>query len=266
MARITIATPELSDAATLTAGSAVASLPVSNLQTRQPGERWRATDLANVYLEIDLGSAAAINLVALLNTNASSAATWQVRAAATQGALTTSPGYDSGSVSMWPVAGLDGLPWTHARLWLSTSQTYRWWRIDVSDSGNADGHFQAGRLYVASAWEAPRNVQYGWSVTWNDPSVKRRSTGSQLYSLVRTPWRSFDGALSFLSEGQMYDNLYDLQRRRGASRDVLLMRDPEATDHFMAQSVYGVLETLQPLVQERLAVFRSRLIVEELLP
>ena len=73
------------DAATIHSKSGeVTTLPVSNLQNFQPGKVWRVTSgLDKVWVVLDLGSAIAVNLVGLLATNVSSAATLRVMADAT---------------------------------------------------------------------------------------------------------------------------------------------------------------------------------------
>src|SRR3546814_236006 len=106
MAGLYIATPVLSDAATLsTTGTVSSTLPLTNLQTMQPGEVCRFTSLTGIMIVADLGSAASINWIELINHNGTSAATWRIRGADTEGELTSDPGYDSGTVSMWPTSG-----------------------------------------------------------------------------------------------------------------------------------------------------------------
>ena len=69
MGNLILATPILSDAATITAGTETAAGPVTNLQKMQPTDLWEAATTA-AYCEIDLGAVTAFNLVALLATNA----------------------------------------------------------------------------------------------------------------------------------------------------------------------------------------------------
>lgn len=269
---IVIATPVLSDAAVLTAGSEAADMPAANLLTQQPIDVWRATDLANAYLVADLGAAAAINLVALLYTNASSAAQWRVRAAASEADLTAAPGYDSGLVDMWPHAGLETWDWTHAFRWLGVAgatpgpQTFRWWRIDVADPGNAAGYVQAGRLYLAAAWQPTRNLLYGWSVGFIDFSAKVRAAGGQILPGSRPLHRVARFALRCDSESEMYDNAFEIDRRRGTSGDVLVLRDPATPSRLMKQSVYGTLSSLEPIVNARFNVFEKPYEIEEMIP
>ena len=268
MGNLVIATPELSDAAAITASSAQATMPASNLKKMQPGDRWRATGDTAEYLEIDLGAAKDINLVALLYHNATSAATWQIRAATSQANLTAAPGYDSGVINMWEAGWPADQDPLHARLWLGAgSQNFRWWRIDLADAANPDTWLEAGRVYVSKAWQLPsgKNIEYGWEMRRVDPSPRARTKGSQLYVEAQTMWRELMCSLNWLTEAEMYDNFGEIQRLRGASRDVFVMRDPNATAQLLRQSIYGLMSQLAPITHAQAQVFRSRLLVEEML-
>ncbi len=268
MENTVISNSAIVDAATITAGSALSSLPVSNLKRAQPKDVWRSDDLNNLYLVIDLLSAQSINLIALLFHNASDDATWQVRAATSEANLTAAPGYDSGNMNMWDASWPSDQSPVHSIKWLSSSpQTYRYWRIDVTDAANVDSYFQAGRLYIDNAWQlaALKNIEFGWEVRFIDPSFKSRSKGGQLYSEESNRWREIVLPINWQTEDEMYNNLYELQRRRGTSQDVFVLRDPDATTHLLRQSIYGAMKQLPPFVNERSQVFRTRLIIEEML-
>src|SRR3546814_18170088 len=93
MAGLYIATPVLSDAATLsTTGTVSSTLPLTNLQTMQPGAVCRFTSLTGMMIVADLGAAASINWIEMINQNGKSAATWRIRGASTEGGLPSAPG------------------------------------------------------------------------------------------------------------------------------------------------------------------------------
>lgn len=232
----------------------------------QGGEVWRATDLNNAYVTIDFGSAKEINLIALLFTNASSAATWRVRAAATEADVTASPAYDSGSNTLWPTTGLDDWDTVNAILFLSTSQTYRYWRIDVSDTGNSDGYIEAGRLYMANAWQSTRGQAFGWSIGWEDESPKPQAIGGQTYPVRRTPRRILNMSINFLQETEIYNNAFQIDRLRGQARDILFIVDPDKSARLQDQTVYGLVQEFAPVVNPTFNIFEKRYRVEELLP
>lgn len=268
MGNLVIANSTIIDAAEITAGSESLSMPATNVQNPQPSKRWRTDGLSDMYLEIDLGSALAINLIAALYHTGTQAATWRIRAATSQGDLTADPDYDSTAIDMWEDDWPADQSPLHAIHWLGdTPQTYRWWRVDFIDAGNPDDYIEVGRLYIDAAWQLPdnKNISYGWGLQFVDPSPAHRSKGGQHYVEALDSWRTLQAAVDWLDEDQMYDNLYELQRRRGHRDDVLVIRDPDATTHLLRQSVYGRMAQIQPIVHAKAQVFRTRILVEEML-
>lgn len=246
MARILIATTEKSDAGTLTGGGSLAeSLPITNLQTQQPGEVARWLSLSGMSLVLDLLEAAAINLVALLAHNGTADATWQIRAAAAAGDLVSAPGYDSGVVSMWTAAGRppgyagEKLPSLH---YLAAAQTFRYWRIDMADAANPAGYFEAGRLVIDAAWAPARNLRHEWEIGHIDPSESERAARGHLWpGPDSNTAREWDFAIRGLSEDDVFAGGYEIARKRGARKDVLAARNPELTTHLHRNTVYGLL-------------------------
>ncbi len=266
MADVTFATSELSDAGTLTTGNEVGTLPAVNLQDPQPTKKWRTSGLSSMYVVVDLGSAKAINLVALIATNLSSGANWQIRGATSEANLTAAPGYNSTSVSAWPGTGKPG-GWTDqlfSLLWLTTAQTYRWWRIDVTDSGNGDGYIEAGRLIIDAAWQPTIGLSPNWGVQWVDPGPREMSIGGNIYPTQRTHHRVIELALDFNDQTAMMANAFELQRKRGASKDVFVLVDPAGTTDLHRTSIYGLFSNLQPLVNTAFDIFSQIVTVEEM--
>lgn len=278
MGHVLLAEPSLGDAAVLTAGSAAAELPVTNLQATPPDLVWRALDLDNAHVVADLGTAKAIDLVWLGYTNASASAAARVRGAVSEAALTSNPGYDSGMLPLWPTLDALDLAWTDPdddparRAWgrmpllhlPPAAQAWRWWRIDVADAANPDGYFQAGRLYLARAWQPAQNIDYGWSHVHVDESPAERAAGGGLSIAARRQWRQRTFELKAKSEADIWDNAVALERRFGASGDLLFLHDPEATGMRVLDGLlYGRMTEAEPIVQLRTRVWRKRITFEE---
>lgn len=281
MANLVIATPALADAGTISnVGSEAANLPATNLQAMQPSEVWRATTLGSISFELDLGAALVWNLVAILATNASADASVRIRAASLQGDLESAPVYDSGPLPHWPnltgwtfistedaddptARGLAKMPFL---LWLgSSSQELRWLRIDIADPANADGFYEAGRLYVANAWQPTRNYQLPWSVGHMNLGRKRRTEGSQTYPLDRPRPRAVEFRFDFQSQTEMYDQAFEIDRLVGTAGDVLVVRDPASLEQIHRDMVCGVLSDLPPIVNRRFGVYSKTYRIEELI-
>lgn len=263
-----IASPVLSDAATVTASSAASGLPATNLQTLQPGEVCRLDDLADASIDIDLGAAGTVTLVALLAHTASAAGLIRVSAADTQGGLGTGAPY----ITAWLAArSLAGGPDDRNAFILSLRETgaitRRWWRIELDDATNPAGYVDAGRLYLARPWEAG-GAMFGWSQGWLDPGAVELTDGGQLVPWPRTRRRELRFEIRGRTEAEMFAQADELVRTRGATADVLVLRDPPAGGGSLAyrNCLYGLMADLKPIVNENYNVWRVPFRFEELVP
>lgn len=266
---IVIATPELADAGTLTGlGTIAATLPVTNLQTMQPGKVARWTSLATVALRLDLGTAPNVNLIALGPHNGSADMEWRVRAGDSEGDADSGVGYDSAQVSAWPSPGRpagydDVMLWS--LLWLGGApEAHRYWRIDIYDPSNTAGYFQAGRLVVDAAWQPTKNLRYGWGIGWNDASEVVEAIGGQAWPVERARRRVMEFALGSMSEAEMWANAYEIARKRGRAKDLLVIRDPTAAAQLHRQMVHGLLTELPPLVNRTFNLYETNYRLQEL--
>jgi len=277
MGNIAIATPEISDLATLGTSSEVSTMAIGNLQTMQPAEIWRST-VTSATINIDLASSKSFNLVSLLYTNLSSAATWRVRSADSSAVLvsTTVP-YDSSTIKAWPSSTIQSdWDYTHSVLWLSSSQVFRFLRIDINDpsprppTGSSAAvsatYVQAGRLIVASARQPTTNIQYGWGMGWNDLANIQRAANGAAYPDAKGMVRSLSFSLEFATASEMFDWLFQIDRRRGAHRDLFIIRDPEDTAQIMNQSIYGLQSgDMRPVVNDDYAIYSKQFNIVELI-
>jgi len=249
MANMLLATPAISDAATLsTVGSEAADMPGSNVQTMQPSEVWRATDTDNAYLEIDLGSAQTFNLVSLLHTNADTDTTWRVRAGDSQAEVQGgSADYDSGTVAFWPgTVELTNWDTTHSLLYLSSTETERWLRIDVNHTG--DAYFDAGRLYIANAWQPTRNLLYGYTFPyWKEDVQRQKAHGGPTYPAIRARSLAADFTVRVDTQAEILGNAFEIGLTQGVSEDVLFVVDPAESDYPHHGMVYGLMSQSAPI-------------------
>lgn len=269
MANLLLASPEAIELATLTAGSAQAAWPAANLQSQVPSKRWRSATLSNAYIVADLGAAQAIDTIALTGHNLTGAAAWQIRGADTQANLTASPGYDSGSVSAWPATGKPAESWDGglpSLLHLGAAETWRWWRVDLSDAGNAAGYLEAARLVVAGAWQPALNLQVGAiGPDWDDLSTHADAAGGQQWPLDRGRRRFVEfSLLSAADTDEMYDQAFELVRRRGRAKDVLFVLDPDDTKHRHRRMFCGLLRDLAPINLPNLGYHEKRFRIVEM--
>jgi hypothetical protein len=94
------------DAATLTAGSEIVTLPGTNVQTPHLSRKWHTlAGVKSSHLLLDMGSQVACSMLALLGSNLSSAATVRLRASKTVAAATSALELDTGKMPAGAKAG-----------------------------------------------------------------------------------------------------------------------------------------------------------------
>lgn len=236
-----LALPLLSDAAQLSADSQAGSMPASYLQLMQPTDVWRATSLSGAVQHWNLLSPQLFNLVWLGYTNASSAATIQVRASNTLANLPGSPAWDSGVLSHWPVPTLAGWKarrgWTHGYVWLGdpeqagssawpTVTPYQYVHVTISDPTNPDGYYQAGRSYISLAWRPTYDLKPGWSLKPVQGNQIAQSQSGPRYIVPGAIQRQLDGTIQFLDENELFSNFFEDINATGEATDVLVIRNP----------------------------------------
>jgi len=147
---------------------------------------------------------------------------------------------------------------------LAVAQSYQYWRIDVTDLSNADGFYQAGRLYLASAFRPTHGPNYGWGIEVVDPSQRTYSEGSALYVKSRQKYRKLGFTLSGMTEAEAYDNAFALSCVRGESTDILAIVDPANTSRIMDQTICGLLTSMPPIQQSNPGAYAQQFTVTEL--
>lgn len=100
---------------------------------------------------VDLGSAQTVQALIIMDHNISS------------GAVITLMGNSSNS---WgSPAFSESVTWVDKKIlhYLSTSQTYRYWRLAIDDDLNGDGYIEIGELYLGPYLEPSKNFDNGYS-------------------------------------------------------------------------------------------------------
>lgn len=264
MGNVVIASPALGEGGALTASAAAAGFPVSNLQKIQPRVIWRTPDLTDAWLEMDLGASSPINLVSLIGTNASAAATWRIRTAATQAGLTGgSPDYDSTVQLMWGAADLSTWDRVNAFNFIAAgAPTSRWVRIDLSDPTNTDGYIAAGRLVVSKAFQPTRNLGYGWSVGFEDDSEADTTDGGNTLVTPKGKRRVVDFELKWGTKADMLGEAFDIDRTRGTSRDIIVIPNPDS-DTIHNEAIQGRMTNLSAISNDAYGIYKKRYQVTE---
>jgi hypothetical protein len=267
MKNIIIGYNNLIDAAALSGGSWNASLPLSNLQDRAASAsapiylskvaRSTNDDAASTLINIDLGSAKSVQAFGAIATNISaSGATYRLRLGNDNTFAVTL--YDSGTVAadaMTPdlIRGLD------------SAVTVRYGRLEITDTSNASGYVQIGRLFIGPALAPADNYSKGAELGYKSNSGVARSLGGVRHYDARQGERLFSFALDWLTEAEAHNQALELQRICDIVGEVLLIRDPEDTTYNQRRHFLGTLQQLSPIKNPYLTLHQAGFEVLEII-
>lgn len=272
------------DQATLSGGSWLTSLPLSNTQNRVLSIVARSSSLlaAATTFDGDLTAAENIKLFSIIGHNLSSTAT--VRLMLCAAADFVSLLYDSGAVEVWPdvfdpadtnwehrdhtdgkytAAEKQNYTWTFIHL-LPANVSARYWRVEIADAGNSDSYVQIGRVFIGSAWQQVSGKSFGASLGWETDTQEQRARGGALYFERRLPRRVCRFSLEHMEIDEALSNAFEIQRQAGVDGEVLFIYDPDDTVHSLRRRFLGRLRELSPIEDPYQNHHSTNFIIEEL--
>lgn len=225
------------DAASIVGDSENPDFPFSNFRERDVSLLAKSADgTTTLDLLIDLGGSYSWNLVALLNTNWTSAATITVKAGPTNTTAALS------QVVTW--RQFDTFYFSAAVL------THRWVRLQVSDSGNPDGCIAIGGVKVGYATTFDFNFDFGWRRRYSTTTrLLRTELGKKhvdaMYKYI-TLSMSFN-VLTAEARAALVDFLVALD---GAAVPLFLIPDPSVYDGYYVRLMTDPeeIQTMRPSI------------------
>ena len=288
MANAIMAFPIVSDnaAATYAGGSWVATLPLTNLQDDRLARVTRSTSasLANAQFTIDFGIAEWVRLVALVDHNFSRTSAVRVRGSNTPGDWTVTT-YDSGWFDGWPitsplyVAPVGDPSWLDGRMSAEEAANYnlsaiyiaadeaaaQYWKIEISDIGNAAGYVQMGRLVMSKAWQPTINMSVGATIGVSTETSFQRSDAGPKYFNVQPRARSVAFTIDNMETDEIFTYSFEMQRQLGLAEQLFFVWDADDTVHLFRRSFLATLRELNPLEASSASFYDTALSCEDVL-
>lgn len=286
MSNFLIAFANRTDTSTLSGGSWLSTLPLSNLKDRTQGAVARSTDDTNAStkFDVDFGAEKIVRTYALVNHNMGLDSKVRIRGSDIDVTLTATT-YDSGWADVWPAVynSLD-LAWEAENFWggqytdeerqgfnwtyiISAPASFnaRYNRVEIDDTLNPNNYVQIGRLFVGNAWQPTYNFAWGVSLAWEDPSaIEEAVSGAESYD-IRTRYRVARFNTEWLSEDESMAFAYDIQRRVGTTGEVIFQYDTGDTTHSIRRQFCGRLRTLSNVEHPNLVSWSTAWEIKELL-
>lgn len=240
----TLLSPEISDAATLTATQEATGALVGNLQDIQPSKVWKSDNLTAVSMEVDMGSIVVLEQIALLFHNFTSAGTIRVRTADTQPDLTAAPTFDSTIEAYTQLEAAepdlgDAFDRNHFFIHKNPVLNNQFLRFDFLDTSLPDGFFSIGRLVIGDAWQSLLNLSRIRFPQYIERSQEVTTLSQRLYTVERPIRRKFSGQLRFSEEADYLDNFDEFMRQRGGKKDTLFCLKPTEVARRHKRLFYG---------------------------
>lgn len=252
MARFVAIYQDYAATASFSGGSYFGLLPLSNAKTSDIGQVARTVDArpASSVIVADLGTSRMVGGVVVGPGNFSPGSTYRV--VGSNFSNFTSPVFDSGVLTVvgagldWP--DLDLFPVWAASI-LPSDVSARYLRIKITDSLNADGYIQFGRVVIGRAWRPSRSYARDGEFACEPIYRRVESVGGR-----RTDWdlgrrRGYRLAFNGLTESELFGDVFRLRQVAGSSQQVWVCPDPDDTANFQKRSFLATMKTAPSIVQ-----------------
>ena len=160
---------------TITTGGQDATYPKANLSDNILGKPFRSTALT-IVIDVDFGSAKAVDLCAILNHNVTAGATLiELKAG------TTFPPTDNTITIIQRAEGM------YASF---TQLSKRYWRLSITNTGNTEAFIQIGELILGAKTTLSQTYAYGWSRQRRHENIIHETVGGTRHVFHRfKQWR-----------------------------------------------------------------------------
>lgn len=229
------------DSAIITASSSVATLLPDRLQVEDIHSVWRAS-VSPASLVLDLATTRTIGAIVLINSNAGATDAARYRVSTTDSTGADGSAYDSGTI---PAGG--DIRYGRLAHYPEPNVSGRFVRIDLDQASVPE----AGRIVVARTWGPSRHFSFGWEPMYRDFTRRTFSLGMNLHKDLLPRQEGARFMLNGLVTAEFEDEIRELNRLNGTSREVLMCRDIEATN-LPSVTYWGEMEaTIRTSQRER---------------
>lgn len=248
MATLTLLYNNYADTGTFSGGSWQPALPLTNMQTSDVQRVARSINAmsGSTTFDIDLGLPRTVDGIAFGPINLSPGATWQARfySDSAHTALVHNTGIQQsvGDVINWADSG-EWFEWEDPRFWLGiigdidqlpfyayyvapNQFLAQYVRVNISDSDNASGYVQIGRVLVTQAYRPSFNYDEDNEITVEPLVDVVESLGGRRSYWERGVRRRARYSFPNLTEDELFGDVLSVALRASTSRQVFVVPDP----------------------------------------
>lgn len=255
MSNAILSWPDRTIAGSLSGGSWTTASPLTNLQSKLLGAKARTVNAltSSSIILVDIGSTArAIRVISLIAHNISFAGTVRARGFSDNGYTTLVSGADTGTQYAWPQSGFTAedateypATWTYV---FSSSKTARYWKIEITDSTNAAGYIELGRLWIGeSRLEPSTGISYGAALGYESRDVIEESLGGVRWAEKRTPRRVASVSFEALNTAEKQKALIMQKTLTMADELLFVMNGLDDAQNMLLQAFPSTIQQVSPL-------------------
>lgn len=216
---IRFAYTNLADTGTLTSKTAATGYPASNVRHPFKTKTYRSTGVTDEWLKWDLATAQSVTIIAIVNTNLTTAATVYFCGHASDLGNTTASWHGTATVDETITIPASGMVIKYF-----TGASKRWWFLGVAPAG-AGTYVEIGRVFFGAYYEPAQNFAQSYGHTKVDLSSSDRSMGGQIHSDVRNQYHNLSLPFPLISKTQK-EELMAIFTAVGTHRDIIISLDP----------------------------------------
>lgn len=289
MGNLVIGYNNQADTAIVSRGSWDSSYPLSRLKDYRVPIKARTTDLAasSTQVGFELLNPAYIGMVGLMGSNASATASYRVTLY--DDFTFANLLYDSGVRRVYPegTMAFGSVPWGSPSWWTAVpvpSEIKRFQNnvlhvldsksgyggamfgqfgiIEIFDTDNTSGFFEAGRLFIGATFQPIVNADYGSiSVALTSRSTITRARDGTPYLQAERPDIAMPFALKELVQDEAMKVL-DLQAVSDIYGEAMVVENPDDIRYAFRRQVFGRLKQLDPITYANFAHYSTAFQVE----
>lgn len=142
----------------------------------------------------------------------------------------------------------------------------RYYTVEIFDRNISKDYVEVGRAVIGPYFQPLLNMDWGYSLGYEDESIVDKSRGGQTYIEARDVFRTSRFSFSNMTEGEALQQvLFWLQRRISTKGDFVLIPFPNRPDLTYITAMYCRLRSLPPVYNAALEQWQAQFETEELL-
>lgn len=266
--KVALSWPNVIDKTSLSGGSYLSTLPLSNAQNRLFSKKARTINLNtdNTRFDIYLSGGFKIQVLAIAAHNFSVNSRIRIRMYKTNDLI-----FDSNEIPVWRAIYTAGsLDWESNSYWtntLSQDEINDYTKVfsivmnageypypdqisvDVYDSENPDGYIEFGRLFVGSLYQPNLNFSLGAEMGYSVNTQIEESINGVEYFDVKTPRRTASFTLDALTEEEAYGEIYRMRRILGVNGEMFFSYFNREDEFYQIRTFIGRFQQIDPISQ-----------------